>query len=414
MTRPPNLFLLTSLFVAFVGLAGYDIHLHRHPEPAIPTGYQAVLNVYPLRGRNASAPVQRSLGDNARSIAVLAQELAAGGVEPGVIAAVLQGLKREAILHRQALQTQAGSTSAYWKPPPLDPVKAAQASYELRQLERTWDSAIQLVHDAGGIAPRRLADLALLSEYGPLPDDKIRDVRWISEDYEDVRQAVSMTIGPFRTGDDLVVLSFLEKEKERDMQRLLTPEDFLEYQLRHSPIAERLRSSLERFMPTEREFGAIFNATLRAEKTVSSVYITIDDLEANSNAWIESRKTLLQEIRVALGKARWLEYHTNANPLARGIYHTATVLGLSDSSVQSLMALQKSIQFQARELAKPGISNAERNERLSALEKQAWTETRQLLKDPFSLSTYVANGGTWLYGLADSIQAAAGNGLQKQ
>ncbi|WP_138223212.1 hypothetical protein [Nibricoccus aquaticus] len=86
-------------------------------------------------------------------------------------------------------------------------------------------------------------------------------LRMIDEDYNVLTMEIRGNPTAGRTillPEDREKLLYLEKEKAADMAKVLSPSEFLEYELRQSTAASYLRSNLAGLRPTEEEFRALF------------------------------------------------------------------------------------------------------------------------------------------------------------
>ncbi len=86
-------------------------------------------------------------------------------------------------------------------------------------------------------------------------------LRMIEEDYNVLTMEIRGNPTAGRTillPEDREKLLYLEKEKAADMAKVLSPSEFLEYELRQSTAASYLRSNLAGLRPTEEEFRALF------------------------------------------------------------------------------------------------------------------------------------------------------------
>ncbi len=71
-------------------------------------------------------------------------------------------------------------------------------------------------------------------------------------------------------------LALLNRERRADLERVLTPEELFEYDLRQGPTAMRLRSQLAAFQPTEEEYRAIFTVQHALDRRAVATRPTVE------------------------------------------------------------------------------------------------------------------------------------------
>lgn len=144
-----------------------------------------------------------------------------------------------------------------------------------------------------------------------LPAEKAKQLAAIEDDY---RAMIADVRGPMGQGpvrimlpEDREKLSYLEKEKAKELTALLTPEEMEEYIVRNSPSAVGLRYDLALFNPTEQEFRDL----VRIRKTVLddpypavATALTPEERSARSQAQEEADK----QARATLGEQRYADY----------------------------------------------------------------------------------------------------------
>jgi len=101
------------------------------------------------------------------------------------------------------------------------------------------------------------ADALFQRRYGDLPEEKARQLKRVIDDHAEVLQKWAQSPGR-RTAAADDEHQLLEKEKTEDIARLLTPQEFFEYELRSSETARQMRRLLYGFDTTEAEFRELF------------------------------------------------------------------------------------------------------------------------------------------------------------
>jgi hypothetical protein len=189
--------------------------------------------------------------------------------------------------------------------------------------------------------------------------------------------------------------ALLAKEKRADIERLLTPDELLDYDLRNSPASHRLRGKLAAFEPTEAEFRALypaFKAVADAEPQPGAAPRGTDFRRAHEAA----ERELEVELRRALGEARFAQWQ-EAND--RGLQETralATSLGLPPTAVAEITAIQKEIQPKLASIERDrDLTPNQRDAQLAALGADARDRLTRVLGDK-GFEAYKRKGGGWL------------------
>lgn len=183
--------------------------------------------------------------------------LRAAGVSPRLVRKIVAALvsERFADQHRALLDAM-----------------AARPWWEGQQYEAYADPAVTAQRRKLNLATRDLVYRLLGPEepvsdydrdwrerrYGSMSSDKLEKFRTINLDYADLMAEVREQGRDIILPEDREKLAFLEEEKRKDIEKLLSPEEHFNFELRSSPTARRLREQLDSFDPTEEEFRAIF------------------------------------------------------------------------------------------------------------------------------------------------------------
>jgi hypothetical protein len=204
-------------------------------------------------------------------------------------------------------------------------------------------------------------------EWGDLPLEKLQAIAAIEADYQEMsmQQYLEQRSRPGETAPrDAARL--MEQERMADIAKILTPEEFAEFELRSSPTAALLRHQLSTFQPTEDEYRTLF--------TIHKAYA---DQLRDSRLTPDARKALTAEItnrvKTVLGEDRALDYDAAVNQNSRD--QTASLvsrLGLPARVATEVRQAQQDFTQRAKDIrASTGLSLEERNVQLAALARQA-------------------------------------------
>jgi hypothetical protein len=330
-------------------------------------------------------------------LATLARRLRAAGFPPSVIQAFVHGVadRRFSAVRRQLMGQR--SPEEYWRTGNVRP--DAETMAELRKLEREHRKTIR---DALGPDFYPTDDPGYMEQqrrqFGQLPEEKITALRKIFSDYEDLTEQ-AFADGPNRgTPEGRAKFALLEKEKRADIERLLTPGELLDYDLRNSNAAHGLRNRFGQFQPTEAEFRALYPAQ-KALADFESSFQRPQTLDMRKQR--EAIEQQVQaELRQVLGDARYAEF-TRAND--QSLQQTQAFVerqNLPPAAVDRLIAVKNDLQPRiAAVQSNRDLTINQREAQLAALHKEA-TEKITAVIGPQNVEAYSRQGGGWITQLA--------------
>ncbi len=102
----------------------------------------------------------------------------------------------------------------------------------------------------------------------------------------------------------------LEKQKEAELAKILSPEELEDYQLRTSSVANTLRSQMVGFEASKEEFRQLFRLQKTFEDQFSSAFNPTDEnqLGIREKAQDQAQLALQEEMKKTLGEKRYNEY----------------------------------------------------------------------------------------------------------
>lgn len=181
-------------------------------------------------------------------------------------------------------------------------------------------------------------------------------------------------------------LTLLAMERTRDLQALLSPEEFHEYMLRYSPTAELLRQELRFFLPTEEEFRNLF--ALR-EALENEFPLATTPFEARRQA----ETVFQQEIRGLLDDARFIAWERVQDPAFQQLCGIAERYGVPHQQIVEVYEFQRLARDQRQELlADNDLAPEDRREAIRLLAKEARDVIRSSLGDA-AFDAYLPNSG---------------------
>ncbi len=417
--QTPAWFLFASLILngLLLGVAGHRwLTAQTHAIPtaspqsseassvANPTAGKEVLNDAPnsIDGSDAS-DFTRSLWTriDSEDYDVLVKNLRDAGFPPRLVRSLVFDLvQARGEIARAAIQGKSPDLP-YWKTTqyfPDDPVLKAR----IREINEAGNNVLaKHIFDPAIVKEEEFSAAYLRQRYGDLPDETLQTRIKIQHDsYElisEVTKASRNGADRQPTPEERAKIALIKAERDKDLQTLLTPEQFEQYELRSSYTAATLRSKLEVFHPSETEFKAIFRLQRHIDKRLN--------LDEHSDAETkraasEATKGLAPQIEAALGPERYADYMQATKPGAGQLNRLLIRLDLPLRTATQLDTFQADITQRAQTLrSDPALTPADRDAQLAGLAQEARIQLSNTLGGPRGLDAYNDMKGDWLRAL---------------
>ncbi len=229
--------------------------------------------------------------------------------------------------------------------------------------------------------------------YGNLSPEKTQQLNQINSDYSELSQEIHRNARGLLLAEDREKLAYLEKEKQADIEKLLTPSERMEYELRSSQLANSLRGRFNGFEPSEAEFRAIYSAA-KSGGDVAQVSSPAGSRGQND--------AILNAIKATLTPERFSEWERMSNPSYATASRLAARLNLPVGTADRLVAIEKDTVSQAAAIrSNAALTNAQRTAQLSELSARATQQLTGSLGGERGMEAYRQYGGGWLRSIAN-------------
>lgn len=275
-----------------------------------------------------------------------------------------------------------------------------QVRAQLRALENEFMEQMRELMGNPASATSEYAQYLQRRTFGDLPPEKIRQIEAISKDYEDLRRAVREEMRDISFPEDEQQLALLDKEHRADLQALLTPEEFAEFDRRASDTANGLRNQLAAFDASEAEYRALFDVQRAFEERYRGQTLSADESR-------EAREAMVAQV---LSPERFADYQLKTAGGYRELSSFVESQKLPPSAAADLLKVQRDITRRANAVRNDSaLTTEQRTQQLAALAFEAHeTLTSSLGKDGFE--NYRQWTGRWLQNLPPP---APGSGTTK-
>jgi hypothetical protein len=347
------------------------------------------------------ASAQRWAALDREDLATLVARPQADGFPPEVIRAIVN----VRFTQRRAALTPDGADRPYWKRAE-ETTRDPKLEAALKQLEQEHGDALKKFFGAGGGGDDE-ADAMRRRQFGDLPAEKIESIATISQRYgKAISDLFSGLQGaPLDAAREEKYLA-LQKQMHADIAGALTPAELLEYDLRNSPTAARLRNNLAGFNSTETEYRALFPLYQAFDQQNPSSFGPLTPEQAAAR--FAADQALREQAKALLPPDRVADFEQATRPGAQQLNQLVARLDLPLSAAAQVMTVQQDIQQRVAAIRRNGtLSVDNRAAQLAALAAEANTKITATL-GPRGLEGYKQNGGQWLNQLQPPPNQKAG------
>jgi hypothetical protein len=198
-----------------------------------------------------------------------------------------------------------------------------------------------------------------------------------------------------------------QHEMEQAIRQVLTPQEFLDYQLRFSMTANTMRTQLAGFDPSEEEFLAIFQMREAFDREHSPFFGFADATEEEQRQRHEAHLALEQQIRDTLGPDRFAEYQRAQDHEYQQLRRVVQRAELPVAVANEVHDMRRVAEHQASSVRQnPNLSGDQRSAALLAIRRETEQSMRQALGDDVWQQYNRPNNLWWLRNIASEESEA--------
>jgi len=208
------------------------------------------------------------------------------------------------------------------------------------------------------------------------------------------------------TPEERAKLRQLEREKEAEIAKALTPQEFENYQLRMSQTARALRNTLGDFDATEQEFRELYKARKPFDEQFGP-FSNNDEDPAVFAQRTRARAEMERQLQQTLGPERFKQWDYESQYASSSLRGVAEQHSIPRENIYQAFDVRKETQRAAAEiLANSGLNAADRQAALANIRNTAELEWRNLLGAD-GWNTYTRRGSRWLDQISPPQNVAA-------
>ena len=204
-------------------------------------------------------------------------------------------------------------------------------------------------------------------------------------------------------GDGMKEMAKVQKEKEAELAKLLSPEEFEDYQLRMSQTSMMLRMQMGSFEPDEQEYRAIFKEKKKFEDEFGMGGMNATD-KAEKEKMKAAQTAMNETLKTTLGD-RYTDYELSQDQAYQSIYRVTERNGLGKDSAKKVYDVKKEAESQAKSVRNDkSLSQDQRDDALKGIRTETESAMKTVLGDK-AYSSYEKQA-YWLNGISTKPKPA--------
>ena len=242
--------------------------------------------------------------------------------------------------------------------------------------------------------------------YEFLPAEKREKLLGLQAKYEEAEQEFYARTKGWMLDEDQEQLKTLQKEKEEELARLLTPEELQEYDLRNSSTANTLRTQLNGFEPSEEEFRKIFRFQKSFDRDFEQAFDPSDaaQMAVKTRAQEEAQGALNEELKGVLGQSRFAEYQRAQSEDYRALVQMADRFEMPREVAGKVYEMKQAAEGQRQRVeSDPNLTEEQRRRALLGIAQETQKSLATTLGDKV-YKAYQRSAGQWIGTLASPVQ----------
>ena len=227
--------------------------------------------------------------------------------------------------------------------------------------------------------------------YGFLPDDKRERVQGIVERSSLREQELYQEADGDLSAEQRAHLKKLREATRAQLTASMSPAELEEYDLRNSPSAHALRANLAGMELTADEFKALFRVRKAFDDRAEEAGGPAPDRDRDRD-----QKQLDDQMRAALGEARFAEFKRAQDPDFQNLYRVAERYQLPPSAAVKLYDIKRSADEYRRSLETNNqLIGEQRYAALQAMATEVQRSVKEVLGDK-GFKYLLGRGGEWM------------------
>ena len=237
-----------------------------------------------------------------------------------------------------------------------------------------------------------------------LPPEKQSKVMELMQDMQ-VKAMKSMGKGGQPDAEDMKQIQKMQKEMEAELAKIMTPQEFEDYQLRMSQTAMTMRMQLGSFDPSEDEFRKVFDVKKKFDDEFSMLTAGTED-KAERDKRKAAQDEMNKQLKSILGDDRYAEYERAQDYTYQQIYRIADKNGLGKEGANKVYDMKKVAEDEVKKIRNDkSLTSEQRTAALNGIR----TETENSIHAVFGDKGWKSyeNQAYWLNNISPKAEKAA-------
>lgn len=205
--------------------------------------------------------------------------------------------------------------------------------------------------------------------------------------------------------EDMKRMQEVQKDLEKQIAGILTPEEFEQYQLTLSQTAMVMRMTLDGFEPSEQEFREMFKVQKAFEDEFGLMGMGTDEDDRKKRT--EAETAMKEQMKSLLGDQRYAEYQRETDYQFKSLSKVTERLGLPKESAVKVWDMKAVAEAEANRVRNdPSLNHEQRQAALQAMRAETERGISTVLGEEGFKSYTKQNGAWWLNGISHEATPA--------
>ncbi len=231
-----------------------------------------------------------------------------------------------------------------------------------------------------------------------LPDEKQTKVLEMMQQFQ-AKMMKSMGNGA-PDEQDRKNLMAAQKEYEATLSKMLSPQEYEQYQLRLSQTSMMMRMELDGFTPSEQEFKDIFKLRKSFDDENGGMFGMMDQTKEGREKYQAAQKELNDQIKSTLGEARYADYEREKDYQYKGVSKFVQRQNLPKEAAVKVWDAKKAAEAEASKVRNNSSLNQEqKNAALQGIQQATENNLQATLGADAYGSFKSSQTGSWINNL---------------
>jgi hypothetical protein len=191
-------------------------------------------------------------------------------------------------------------------------------------------------------------------------------------------------------------LQRLDQERHQALLGVMTLAEVEEFELRDSTTADRLRSKLSAFDPSESEYRALFSLQHGFDQQFGGDILDPATSPADFEKRVQAQQTLDAQIQAALGKDRYADYQRSQDTAFSSLVELSQRYDLPKDTAARIYEMKQIAEAQIAQVQSGGNPDSpQTREIIDATGRQTVATVRSMLGEK-AINNYLQYSGFWL------------------